>query len=319
MRGFLLMVCCLFAAGAYAGVDEWKTYTPKKEVRAITPAAGALWAATAGGLFSRSSADGSYATFTTSEGLRSIDLTALATDSSGNVWIGASDGILHRLRPSTREWTYIQDIALLDASRKRINAIQVWGDSLMVLSDVGISVYSMSRAEFGDSYLRFGEDPGRDFRERHRRRAVRGQDLGLDPLGRRIDARVEPQPDGAVVVGRSRNRRGASLGERDLAPCRRAIRSMSRPDRASRSGPGRSGGWWQGSQSLNVLGLALPGGSCESRPLRHAGFDRRHRRRRRRAHSGFSGRSDALVRRPGRIHRHDERGGGPLRRLSRAG
>ena len=157
---FLIAVYCCCAATAQAGVGEWKTYTPKKEVRGITSAGGVLWAATAGGLFSFDPESGAYSTFTTSEGLRSIDLTAIAADPAGNLWIGSSDGTLHRYRPGMRAWSYISDLSLLNASRKRINALQVWGDSLIVLSDIGISVYSISRSEFGDSYLRFGSAPG---------------------------------------------------------------------------------------------------------------------------------------------------------------
>ncbi len=160
MRGFLIAVLCTCAAAAQAGVGEWKTYTPKKEVRGIARAGGILWVATAGGLFSHDPASGAYSTFTTSEGLRSVDLTAIAADQAGNLWIGASDGTLHRYRPGMRDWSYISDLSLLNASRKRINALQVWGDSLIVLSDIGMSVYSISRSEFGDSYLRFGIAPG---------------------------------------------------------------------------------------------------------------------------------------------------------------
>ena len=156
----IVMLCLLAAHGAVAGQGEWRTYTPKKEVRSIVGASGKAWAATAGGLFSYESSSGSYRTWTTSEGLRSVDLTAVAADSTGTLWIGTAGGLLHRFDPVREAWSYISDIALQDAARKEINAIEAWGDSLMVLSEVGISVYSISRSEFGDSYLRFGVAPG---------------------------------------------------------------------------------------------------------------------------------------------------------------
>ncbi len=263
MRGFLLMLCGLFAAGADAGVDEWKTYTPKKEVRSVATTPGGLWAATAGGLFSFNPADGTYLTFTTSEGLRSIDLTALAIDSSGNVWIGASDGILHRLRPGSGEWTYIHDIAILDVSRKRINALQIWGDSLMVLSDVGISVYSMSRAEFGDSYIRFGDSTG----------VLSGNVTGAARFAGRIWASTRS----GVVSTAAANPNPTEpstwevYGIADGLPSTSATSLLVAGDSLYASTAAGiavwTGSFWRvvdGSQSLNVLGLALPGGTCET-------------------------------------------------------
>jgi len=159
VRRAVVILCFLFAGRATeadAGIGEWKTYTPKREVRALLRAEDILWAATGGGLFSFRPSDSSYASYSTPEGLTTTDLTALAADSSGGLWIGAANGMLHRFRPSLDRWTYVSDIAILPAAQKRINGLVVWGDSLMVLSDVGVSVYSVSRGEFNDSYLRFG-------------------------------------------------------------------------------------------------------------------------------------------------------------------
>src|ERR1700690_1447005 len=75
-----------------AGVGEWKTYTCKREVRDIVVGSNVVWAATSGGLFSFRESDSTFAQFTTSEGLKTIDLTAIAIDSSGNIWTGASNG-----------------------------------------------------------------------------------------------------------------------------------------------------------------------------------------------------------------------------------
>ncbi|HLF14649.1 MAG TPA: two-component regulator propeller domain-containing protein [Bacteroidota bacterium] len=263
MRGFLLMAYCLFAAGAQAGVGEWKTHTPKKEVRGAAATGGVLWAATAGGLFAYDSESGAYATFTTSEGLRSIDLTALTADSSGILWIGSSDGMLHRFRPAVREWTYISDISLLNASRKRINAIEVWGDSLIVLSDVGISVYSISRSEFGDSYLRFGNAPG----------VISGTVTGAARYAGRIWAST-----GSGVVSTPASNPNPTepsswqaYGTAEGLPSPAATSLLVARDSLYVSTAAGIAVWngtgWravEGSQSLNVLGLASPGGGCEA-------------------------------------------------------
>ncbi len=156
--GCVLLV--IAGAESVAGIGDWKTFTPKREIRALLRADGLLWAATGGGLFSFRSADSTFELYATTEGLKTTDLTALAADSSGNLWIGTADGTLHRFRHSLDQWSTVSDIALLPAAQKGINALVVWGDSLVVLSDVGVSVYSISRGEFNDSYLRFGPAAG---------------------------------------------------------------------------------------------------------------------------------------------------------------
>jgi ligand-binding sensor domain-containing protein len=157
-RVLVAMFVC--ATAAFGGVGDWKTFTSKREVRDLTvDRSGIIWAATSGGMFSFNPADSSFGQFTTSEGLRTIDLTAIAIDSSGSIWTGAGNGFLHRYDPSTNSWRYVSDIALRSDPFKRINALQVYGDTLFILSDIGVSVFSISRMEFGDTYARFGTAP----------------------------------------------------------------------------------------------------------------------------------------------------------------
>jgi ligand-binding sensor domain-containing protein len=144
------------AAMVDAGVGEWKTYTAKREIRDLVVDRGIVWAATNGGLFSYRPADNTFNEFTTSEGLQSIDLTAVTADVNGSIWIGASNGFIHVYNPLTKQWGYVSDIALRSDPAKRINALQTNGDTLFILSDIGVSVFSISRMEFGDTYARFG-------------------------------------------------------------------------------------------------------------------------------------------------------------------
>lgn len=163
MRPVIVILCALLAGratDAAAGIGDWKTFTPKRDVRALLRVDDLLWGATGGGLFSFRAPDSTYASYATTEGLKTTDLTALAADSSGSLWIGSADGTLHNFRPSLGRWSYVSDIALLPAAQKRINGLAVWGDSLIVLSEVGVSVYSIPRGEFSDSYLRFGPPAG---------------------------------------------------------------------------------------------------------------------------------------------------------------
>lgn len=115
-----------------------------------------LWVATSGGLFSFHFAESMYQQFTTSEGLRSVDLSAVTVDNEGTVWIGATNGFLHRYNPATRTWQYITDISGRRDPQKRINRLRVRGDTLIILSDIGASFFSISRMEFGDTYMQYG-------------------------------------------------------------------------------------------------------------------------------------------------------------------
>ncbi|MBI3195707.1 MAG: hypothetical protein HYZ34_14755 [Ignavibacteriae bacterium] len=151
----------LFVEVASAGnVGKWKNYTSKKEVRDVVVQDDVVWAATSGGLFSYHLSEKSFRQFTTSEGLRTIDLTAITADESGIIWIGTSNGFVHSYNPVRREWNYIAAISsMTDEPTKRINSFIVSGDSLFILSDIGVSILSISRMEFGDSYRRFGTSP----------------------------------------------------------------------------------------------------------------------------------------------------------------
>ncbi|MBI3189645.1 MAG: hypothetical protein HYZ33_03255 [Ignavibacteriales bacterium] len=147
-----------FTSGSNVG--KWKSYTSKKEVRDVIVLDGVVWAATSGGAFSYNLSNQTFEQFTTSEGLRTIDLTAITVDGQGNIWLGASNGFVHSYNPVRGEWNYVTGIAsMVDEPAKRINAFRVSGDTIFILSEIGVSVFSVSKREFGDSYRRFGTSP----------------------------------------------------------------------------------------------------------------------------------------------------------------
>ena len=158
---FLVCVLLWFQVQSVAGVGQWKTYTTKREVRsvAITKTNNTVWAATSGGMFSYRLSDSTFNEFTASEGLKTIDLTAITVDAAGTVWSGASNGFVHAYNPRTGQWQYVSDINKFSAPQKQINALQAIGDTLFISSAVGVSVFSISRMEFGDTYKRFGSPP----------------------------------------------------------------------------------------------------------------------------------------------------------------
>lgn len=154
--------CWVALAGVAAAVPrpldaQWKSYTAQREIRALaTDPSGTIWAATGGGMFAYRYPATLVAEYTTSEGLTSIDLTAIVIDRSGGVWTGTSNGFLHRYFPPKDQWQYVADISLLTNPQKRINRLLVSGDTLFIVSDVGVSLFSVSRMEFIGTYARFG-------------------------------------------------------------------------------------------------------------------------------------------------------------------
>jgi ligand-binding sensor domain-containing protein len=163
MRVLLCFLCVsIFSSALFGGVGKWKSYTSKREVRAVASNhPDMIWAATSGGMFSFRFSDSTYIEFTPTEGLRTLDLTAVTLDEDYNVWVGGADGYIQRYTPSTGEWLNITDI-FLDKDHgpsKRINKFIIYGDTLFVLSDIGLSVYSLSNLEFGDTFFGFGSAP----------------------------------------------------------------------------------------------------------------------------------------------------------------
>jgi hypothetical protein len=68
--------------------------------------------------------------------------------------------MVHAYNPASGEWIYIPAIAQRTDPQKRINALVPDGDTLFILSEIGVSIYLKSQQEFGDTYFRFGLLPG---------------------------------------------------------------------------------------------------------------------------------------------------------------
>ncbi|MEK9138237.1 MAG: hypothetical protein AAB393_14015, partial [Bacteroidota bacterium] len=160
-RGLLLAACMIvMISRGGAAVGTWKNFTSMKDVRGVAREGTVYWAATTGGLFAWNSLSDSYKLFTNAEGLRSTDLTALAIDRQGNIWTGTSTGIIHVYSQREGTWRYILDIANTTQTNKRINNFTIMGDTVLVCTDFGLSVFRINEFGFGDTYTRFGSLQG---------------------------------------------------------------------------------------------------------------------------------------------------------------
>lgn len=160
MRGWWLPVLVVAATmSAHGAVGTWRNFTSMDSVRALARTGDRYWAATGGGLYAWTEGTDNYQTFTNAEGLQSIDLTSVAIDADGNVWAGASTGIIHVYFPSTGTWRYIHDIATSNQTDKRINSLSIHGDTVLISTRFGLSLFHRRRFEFGDTYTKFGSIP----------------------------------------------------------------------------------------------------------------------------------------------------------------
>ncbi len=137
-------------------IGTWKTYTDMKPVRTISTSGTSIVAATSGGLFRLNPAESSIDQFRVSNGLSSNDLTAVLGTDAETVFVGASDGFVDVINLVTGDRFAISDINSSGRVQKAIRSFLLDGDSLLIGTDFGVSVYLLSRREFGDTYANFG-------------------------------------------------------------------------------------------------------------------------------------------------------------------
>jgi ligand-binding sensor domain-containing protein len=150
----LFMLLASLTLQAETGI--WKNFTSMKDVRGVVRQGNVFWAATSGGLFAWEKGSGSYELFTNAEGLQNNDLTAIGSDYRGDIWTGTSTGIIHVYSPQTGTWRYILDIATADQTNKRINSFTMHGDTVLICTEFGLSMFKINDFEFGDTYTKFG-------------------------------------------------------------------------------------------------------------------------------------------------------------------
>jgi ligand-binding sensor domain-containing protein len=145
-----------YCVGQQSQTGQWRNFTDMKSVRSIAYSSGHVVAATGGGMFMYDENTGKYSTWTNSENLSTNDLTALMVDNANRIWVGSSDGAIDVFDQASNSWRSIQDIANSSRTQKTIREFVDKGDSVYVVSDFGVSVFIVSRWEFGDTYASFG-------------------------------------------------------------------------------------------------------------------------------------------------------------------
>lgn len=156
--GFII-IGCIVPQFLFAASGEWRNFTAMHEARAAVQFDDVLYVVTSGGMFGYTNNGEIIETLTTSEGLSAIDLTAVAVDDGGMIWIGTKGGYIDGYDPTDRSWRRVTDITRADFPLRDITTLATRGDTLFVGTSFGVSIYSISRNEFNDSYIKLGSFP----------------------------------------------------------------------------------------------------------------------------------------------------------------
>jgi ligand-binding sensor domain-containing protein len=153
---FALIVLLVLNFRTFGQVGKWQNFTNMKFINKIAVTDNGIWAGTSGGVFYYSYKNKSYEQFTTTEGLKSINISAVALDHQGRVWFGSVNGNIDIYDPSTKAWTYIVTIANSEKTKKRINDFLVKDTVVYVSTDFGVSIIYATTLIFGDTYNKLG-------------------------------------------------------------------------------------------------------------------------------------------------------------------
>lgn len=146
-----LLVFGFSASWVHGELWEWKSFTPKNQFRCFWKSDSILWAGTEGGLLAFFPQKNTFRTWTNTEGLASNEITAMVGDISGRLWIGFSNGFLQCFDPKTNRFKTFEDL-----KKHSIHALAIQGDSLFIGSEIGISLFRISRNEIKETYRHLG-------------------------------------------------------------------------------------------------------------------------------------------------------------------
>ena len=130
-----------------AEIGDWKTFTSAKDIRSFKITENKIWSATNGGVLEYTISDSTFNIITNTDGLASNDIVAIEVDNQGSIWIAAQNGILNVLDPQRNNLDTINDYQGLS-----IHEMMVYGDSMFVLLNIGVSLYDIKKHEVKETY-----------------------------------------------------------------------------------------------------------------------------------------------------------------------
>jgi len=136
--------------------SNWQNYADMKSAKDIATTAAGVWTASQGGAYFFNLTDNTFTTYSKSNRLNGIELTAIGIDTYNKIWFGSASGQIDVYDTESNSFRSILDIANSDKTNKRINDITISGDTVYVATDFGISLIDSKSFIFYDTYFKFG-------------------------------------------------------------------------------------------------------------------------------------------------------------------
>jgi len=161
MRLIKILFISLFLSNVILSqqVGNWKNYTDMFNVIKTITVPDGVWSATSGGVFYYNSSSENYQKLNKSEGIGSNNISAIAKDELGRIWIGTAEGFINIYNPKNDLMQSIFDINETNRSKKRINSISILNDTVFVSTDFGLSLIGLSSLNFIETVVKFGDLP----------------------------------------------------------------------------------------------------------------------------------------------------------------
>jgi ligand-binding sensor domain-containing protein len=150
----LILLANLFTSeSSLAQLRNWRTFTNMRPAKKLAALDNQIYAATTGGLLVFDPAGQRFSTFTNAEGLASNDITAIAADRLGRMWIALGDGKINLLDPETGDL----DLLIFDQERTfTIHDFLALGDTMYIAFDFGVGEYRLDKKELKETYQQLG-------------------------------------------------------------------------------------------------------------------------------------------------------------------
>ncbi len=163
-RNFVVLAIFFFLINtSYPQNSKWENYTDLKSVTsiAVDNNSSKTYCASGGGLFVVDNLTGKVTTkYSNINGLINNELTSLAIDNNGRLWIGAIDGSISILNLQNLTWKYIFDIKNSSETNKIIYFLYPSGNFMFVATGYGIQKISTYNFNFVDApYYKLGNFP----------------------------------------------------------------------------------------------------------------------------------------------------------------
>lgn len=135
-------------------VGEWDSYTSLLTIRDILVQPTQIYGASSGGLVAFNRSDASFNVYGLSDGLSKVDITSIAEDNNGKIWLGMSspDGAINIWNPETKTVEKIFDETILRENLTSVSSIVFYEDQAFVAYQQNVDWGILHFKQNGNSY-----------------------------------------------------------------------------------------------------------------------------------------------------------------------